>query len=130
MNKLFGVVLFAVLIVGLYQASAALDTGEALKNPGLKVVQESVFGSVSLSTTVASTTAVTQTALTGRDYIEIRAGAIAGQEIWVGVDTTPTVGTGLCVTSGSPLKLYLGSGNVVKTIASGAYPMAVFQAAY
>lgn len=130
MNKLFGIVFFLALFVGLYQAQAVLDTDAALKNPGLKNVQAATFATVSLGTAVASTGAVIVTDLAGRDYLEIRAGALAGQEIWVGIDTNPTVGVGMCVTSAEPLRLPIPAGKVIKTIASGAWPMAVFQGAY
>ena len=93
-------------------------------------VKDEAYASGRLDVDVASTTAVAITALTGRDYVEISAGPVAGEEIWVGIATAPTITTGRCVTAANPLRLKVGTGVVIKTIASGAFPMSVFQAAY
>lgn len=84
----------------------------------------------SQSNTVSSTTVVLVAPLTGRSYVEIRSGPTAGQEIWVGIDSVPAVGTGLMVTPSQPFKGNVPAGVTVKTIASGAFTMCVLQAAY
>lgn len=94
------------------------------------VVQACTYATWSQSDAVASTNAVAISDLTGRDYLEIRSGQTAGEEIWVGIGVTPTVGAGICVTAASPFKGAVPAGVVVKTIASGAFAMSVTQAAY
>lgn len=132
-------IVFVLVLVSLAFAltSSAVDTDTALGKPStVKIdsttnsVKDEAYVSGRLDVDVASTTAVAITALAGRDYVEIRSSQTAGEEIWVGIATAPTVGAGLCVTAASPLKLNVGTGVVIKTIASGAWPMAVFQGAY
>lgn len=140
---------FVLVLVSLafaFTSTAAVDTTTALGKPTTvkidttantvkmdattNTVKSEALTSGRLDVDVASTTAVAITALTGRDYVEIRSSQTAGEEIWVGIATAPTVGAGLCVTAASPLKLNVGTGVVIKTIASGAFGMAVFQGAY
>jgi len=133
------ILVFVLVLVSLAFAFTgwAVDTGDALGRPQTvkidattNTVKSEAMTSGRLDVTVASTTAVAISALTGRDYVEIRSSQTAGEEIWVGIATAPTVGAGLCVTAASPLKLNVGTGVVIKTIASGAFGMAVFQGAY
>lgn len=126
-NNIIMLVLVLAVVAG---AAYSQMSTTALGNPVTKIGQTATYATTSLSTTVASTTAVTVSALSGRDYIEIRSGPTAGEEIWVGIDTTPTITTGICVNANNPLRLPLSASSVVKTIASGAFKMAVFQGAY
>lgn len=123
-------VLFAIIFLGPVASFSQINESTSFGKPSIHVMQYATFATATFSTTLASTTAVAVTALTGRDYIEIRAGATDSQEIWVGIDTTPGIGTGSLVTKDSPLKLYLDSSFTIKTIASGAWSMSVFQGAY
>ena len=132
-------IVFVLVLVSLAFAltSSAVDTDTALGKPStVKIdsttnsVKDEAYVSGRLDVDVASTAAVAISALAGRDYVEIRSGPTAGQEIWVGIATAPTITTGICVGPNSPLKLKVTTGVVIKTIASGAWPMAVFQGAY
>lgn len=118
-----------------FWAGAALDTtvfgtSTVVIDATTNSVKAEAYPTATLITAVASTTAVAITAMTGRDYLEIRAGPGTAQEIWVGIATDPTTTTGICVTSASPFRVKLTDAVVVKTIASGAFQMAVFQAKY
>ena len=127
------IILVIVLAALLGRVTAQFDPKTVEEVSGVavqRVVEQAPFTTATLSTTLASTTAVAVTELTGLDYIEIRGSATASQEIWVGVDTTPTVGYGIMVTKDCPFKMYLDTGYTIKTIASGAWSMSILQGAY
>ena len=142
MKKILSLVLVLVL-VGLASASAdSLTNTESVgtfkidqttTNANHVAAQEYPLQTIGASTTVASTTAVTITATTGRTFIEISAGddATMTNQIWVGVGTaTVAVGTGRLVTQDNPLRLPADDGVVFSTIASEAVPMCIIQGTY
>ena len=96
-------------------------------------VKAEAMGTVSASTTNASTTAVTVTNLTGRDWIEVSVGynGAMTNQVWVGIGTTTVaVGTGRLVSIYAPLKIHADDGVVFSTIASEACYMCVSQGKY
>ena len=147
MNKMIPVLLFLALAIafGMPQAEADSLTNSVATvkidssantveiDSTTNTVKAEAMGTVSASTTVASTTAVAVTALSGRDYIEIAVGynAAMSNQIWVGIGTTtPSVGTGRLVTVDNPLRLNADDGVAFGTIASEACYMCVTQGKY
>ena len=138
-NLVIALVMFSLLVCLLPVAKADnlanSNSTVLISTSGNTVVaQEDALNTLSVSTTNASTTAVTVTAQSGRDFIEIRAGhgdGLTSNEIWVGVGTTTVVvGTGALVTKDNPLRLPADAALPFSTIASEAVPMCVIQGKY